>query len=412
MNDALELLKKGAAWLIIAMLAIIMGIGLVFNRGASREYMDQLAQSGRLGEFDGQELDRALLAAADSRCEAQYNLFAAQLSAQFGGQSNQDFSRFFNRAQCRRGQLTETYGLAKLGERLGLDVTEEKIIADVAEEARNLHGNQNSVLPEDRMPVEEIYRRRLLALPLRTRRLLRRAELASTQLYNSGHLVSQSMVRASMLAQTTSFDARIIRFTNPQLQDLIRQKMTITEDQIRREYDAEQARLEESQRKPYESEKLFTENRLRTRLAQEEMNRRRKTLTELPRGFSIQQAEQLLGMTAERAVNVSLSSVGSVKLSSGQLVSLAIPAFMTELATRGAGAGAGVYVDGEYTMVAAIDAVHTPNQPAAAASLDRKREEINGQLGNQARGYLQNEEILRGRFHIPGEEQSPVDQEQ
>jgi hypothetical protein len=240
---------------------------------------------------------------------------------------------------------------------------------------------------------------------------MRQAERAAQAIFGGPVFVSRPEIESALISREVRLDLEAVRFSNGQLLEQYKKDTVVTEEQIKQEYEAEQAKLPAEQKRPYADEKRFVENRLKNRLAQERVNKLREELGKLRAGFTLADVAAITGAAPLRADRTALSDLGQVRAAGGASFSLLVPAFLKDLAARPAGGVFGPYQDGEFTVYVAVKAV----TPAAverikAEDVTKVREETGRTIATEAYSFITREESLRGEFQLNARVEEPLPQ--
>lgn len=408
MKDIGELFKKAGAWILITLLAVIMAI--TFEYTQFHEALDMLRGRDRIGSFNGESISQPIYAQFYQRCDDQAQMYRTQFRDLLREQP-QALRSFFNMDDCIERGLKDVLTLNSIGERLGLVYSANYLEKEAIEEARMQARSQESLLPEDRMTLSEIYRRSLQFFPMDARRIMRQAERSAQAIFGEPVFVSQPEIESALISREVRVDLEAVRFSNGQLLEQYKKEIVVTEEQIKQEYEAEQAKLPAEQKRPYADEKRFVENRLKNRLAQERVNKLRAELGKLRSGFTLADVAAITGAAPLRADRTAVSDLGQVRAAGGASFSLLVPGFLKDLAARPAGGVFGPYQDGEFTVYVAVNGV----TPAAverlkAEDIKKVREEIGRTITTEAYSFISREESLRGEFQLNARVEEPLPQ--
>lgn len=408
MKDIGELFKKAGAWILITLLAVIMAI--TFEYTQFHEALDMLRGRDRIGSFNGESISQPIYARFYQECDDQANRVRSQMR-DFLREQPDAMRSFFNRDVCIERMVKDYLTLNSIGERLGLVYSASYLEKEAIEEARMQARSQESLLPEDRMTLSEIYRRSLQNFPMDARRVLQQADRAGRALFGSPVFVSQPEIESALISREVRLDLEAVRFSNGQLLEQYKKEIVVSEEQIKQEYEAEQAKLPAEQKRPYADEKRFVENRLKNRLAQERVNKLRAELGKLRSGFTLADVAAITGAAPLRADRTAVSDLGQVRAAGGASFSLLVPAFLKDLAARPAGGVFGPYQDGEFTVYVAVNAV-TPTavERLKAEDIARVRAETGRTLTEEAATFILREESLRGEFQLNARVEEPLPQ--
>lgn len=392
MNSILEKIKSAGAWIIIVLLAGMMAITFT---GESDLNIEQ-ALSGRnsVGSFDGETIDAQDFLVFQNNCEEQARRYRDQFRDLLG--PGQSIDSFFRVDDCVQRSLQQAYVVPSIGRRLGLGVSEGSVREAAESEARQMYQTQDAILEEDRLSLSDTYKRVLQSFPLELRQRQRLTELTG-QVVSGPMPVPDAAVAARTAADRTTMDLRLVRYNTPQLVARFKQSVTVSEDQVRKVYEEEQAALEEAKRRPFEEERIFVVDRVKTEAAREAVNAAKEELKQLGRKATLEDVSRILQTPIENAGQVTLQGLQGVRAGNTS-VSLFKPDFLMELAEKRSQFTGGPYEDGEYTLFVEVRNLQTGT--AAEAALAEVKTNVAQGLAREFFNYLLKEETQRGQFSL------------
>ena len=299
-----------------------------------------------------------------------------------------------------------------VGKRMGLGASLVAIQKSAEEEAIEQFRNQQTLLEEDRMSARQIYERNLQNYPLDLRQ--RQTAIERTgELLNETIVLSDEAVKARWLAQETGLQMRVLRYNNPQLLARLKKKVTVTEAEVRKAFEEEQAEKAEKASsedesgeaapKSFAAERPFVEDRLKTKLAREQLNKIKEQVKTISgeSGYTIDAVATALGLPIENAGVVKLGQLSGVPAGKGTRANLNTSEFLKLLGERRENFTAGPLADGEFTVFVNVGQLVKPGAAVApAAQTDEIQDRLGRDLTGQFYTYLMQEESLRGAFTV------------
>ncbi len=392
MNSILDSIKSAGAWIIIVLLAGMMAI--TFTGETDLNIEQALSGRNSVGEFDGETIDAQDFLVFQNNCEQQARRYREQFRDLLG--PGQSIDSFFRVDDCVQRSLQQAYVVPSIGRRLGLGVSAESVREAAESEARQMYQTQDAVLEEDRLSLNDMYKRVLQGFPLELRRRQRLTDLTGNVI-SAPMPVPDAAVAARTAADRTSMSLRLVRYNTPQLVARFKKTVSISEERLREVYEEEQAELEEDKRRPFEDERIFVMDRVKTEAAREAVKAAKEELKQLGRKATLEDVSRILQTPIENAGRVTLKELQGVRAGNTS-VSLLKPEFLMELAEKRTGFTGGPYEDGEYTIHVEVQNLSTGTAPEAA--LAEVKTNVAQGLAREFFSYLLKEETLRGQFSL------------
>ncbi|HMX56540.1 MAG TPA: hypothetical protein PKE49_08450 [Leptospiraceae bacterium] len=380
---SVDIIKKFGSVLIIVILGVMLA--LTFSKTPLSTITDILSGAGRVGSFDGEEIQPRIYLMAEDNCRQNMSAF---------GQIPEYILK-----NCIANQIRQLYVLPLLAHRLGVAPSEKFMQDELMKGAQEMYEAQKNAAPDDRLTVKEIYHKQLASFPMDIRLRMRAAQQAYEVISSMGEALPTA--RAEAAADSISMNARIIRFTTLDLTEKSGGNIQVTEEEIKAKHEKEQSIFEPAQRKSYESQKEFVKNRVLTEKRQLASAGLKQQLSQLGKDFKLEDIERITGKRASQ-VNIKLSQLKGVALPSGETVKLDGPEVLGALGGDGV-KKIGPIQDGEATVYVEISGV----QSVADAGLETRAQKIAEEKRNEA-GRLYFELLLkkeseRGRFKLKSE---------
>jgi hypothetical protein len=372
--EPIEIVKKIGAGLIIVILAIMMAI--TFSSQPIDEITSVIAGGSKIGTYDGKDISQQIFAYAMNNCRQRFESFGNIPDS------------FIN--QCAASQLKEIYALSSIGESLGLTVSRETTEKEVLESVQELHRQQQAMDEEDRLSIEEIYRREIATLSIQGRRLFTSAILASKTLVGKHFPIPEDMASAGSNSTKTALTFNVVSFSNAELLQKLDTAVAVSEAEIRAEYDREQKLLEGDKKAPYESRKEVIVSRLKTLKKQERLSGMKERLSRLSEGYSLAEITSITGIPVQKVGPIKLRELASARVGN-QTLNLAAPGILTDLKP---GRVTGPHQSNEYTVYAQLTSINTASGPST------ERAQFDDQIASSITQNLLDQEAKRKKFSL------------
>jgi hypothetical protein len=379
--------------LLVAMMAITF-------TGQDLNVTGALARRDGVGNYDGKTISARDYSFYYNTCERQAQLYRQQFGDLLG--PGQSIDSFFNVKDCVRRTLQQAYVIPTVAGRMGIGMSMATVQKKAEEEAIQQSQQQESLLEEDRMSARDIYERSLQNYPLDLRQ--REAVARQTgELLNETVPLSDASIRAHWLATETGIELRVIRYNQPQMLARIKKSIDVTEEQVRAAFAEEQAAQTSGDEKPkaFEDEQAFVQDRLKTKLAREQLDAANQELVQLKGQYRLEAVAKILGTPIENAGVVRLQELNQVPAGGGSRANLKTPGFLKELGKRRSNFVSGPHQDGEFTVYVEVGDVQLPGSAVVpAAARDEIKDRVGRDLTGQFYSFLLQEESLRGQFTV------------
>ncbi|MBI3394480.1 MAG: hypothetical protein HY042_01455 [Spirochaetia bacterium] len=380
------LTKIGSAFVVVI---LVMMLAITFSRQPRDEIMAILAGRSGAGQFDGEEISMRMIAIADSNCRDRLQ--------QFGGPSGKIPEFLVQR--CITSQTRELYVLPKIAREMGLAVLPASIEKAALERARANFKRQAGLHAEDRLSLDELYRRELANYPVDLQVRVGEAQRVYEKL-GRNFPMSEAALRSEELAKKITLDVRIVRYTTADLNNALESQVSASEEEIRRQYDEEQKKLSDNQKKKFDEEKEFVKNRIKTQKKQVLMADIKTKLSKLGANPSLDEVAKITGVPAKRIPGVSLEGLAAVPLGDKEAAKLNLPGILVDLKGGPGPVTSGPHQDQDQTIYFEATNVRIPDIKVETAKVDKESEDKTQRAALGFLGFIIEREAARGKFAL------------
>ncbi|MDH5656052.1 MAG: hypothetical protein OEZ34_09105 [Spirochaetia bacterium] len=376
--DSIELIKKAGAGLIIVILSVMMLI--TFSSQPVDEILSIIAGQGKFGTFHGKEIQPDIYYWAKDYCKRTYE--------KYGNIPEQ----FIN--NCAVEQLKQLYTLSSMGNKMGVGSSRKTIEKRLIEDIKGIQSMQNQYLdPDDRLSVEEIYRRELIQTPILTRQMVASAGL-SANILSSPVFVPSTLTESKAAADHIKMNFLIVHYSTAELLQKLGKEVTVSEAEIKAEF--------ERREKLKQGKNLSTFNSQRNLIMEDlKTSKKQKLLGDIKKELSDMKQPDLakISMLARTKINslpgVSLTDLQSVRTPAGP-VNLAREEILSNPVTGGV---YGPFQDGEITVYAELkEIIHLPQKNGQNSDLIEKN--MASATGRNLLNFLIENEAKTGKFSL------------
>lgn len=340
-NQVFDSFKQIGATIIISVIIVMMAI--TFSSQPKHEIMNILSGGDRLGEFRGEEIRPEVYRFVAESCKSRFQVYGSVPDA------------FIQ--QCISNGMKQLLILPAVARDSGLDVSEKSVKDQLVETIRMREAAQaQSRLEEDRLPVQELYRREILGMPIDLR-IRMQETMHFEEVYGGAFPVSNTELDALSRAAESRLELQVVSFTNADM--LARFKAEASDDEMRPLYEKDRKEAElmakkEGVNRPYPT---FEQRRdfLRERVI---MEKKKKQLEDLKTSLGAIRGDTALEKVAEAVharperVQTKIGGMDAIALSSGRRLNLTGTRFVSDLSSKDSRKEAlmGPYQDGETTV--------------------------------------------------------------
>ncbi|MCB1172764.1 MAG: hypothetical protein KDK39_04325 [Leptospiraceae bacterium] len=406
MHSVLDSVKQIGAYSLIGLLVLLMGAYAFVDPNATEATRSFFTTGLGPGSYNGQTISWKVFNSYFGQCRAQEE----QIVAQFGDMARNN-PMFANYAEnCVRRSLKSVYALNTIGEQLHLMVSTESIKQEMARQAQELAASQTVLHADEKLSAQDYYRRLMNQSSFEVRGLEKVAEYSRALLTRPVH-VPATIDAERPESSRIRVDLALVRWDNKSMLEELKAAVQLDETAVKKQYEAEQAKLDQDKKQSYQKERPFLVQRMQAEQARAKMAAIKKQLAGLKSNFHLADVERISGIQAIVLRQVSLDQLGALK-AAGLTTNLDQSHFYQDLARfKGQPLSGGPYQDGSYTVYARIDAVSIQSQqnrtnPAAES------DEPAADLGRELANTMMDATADPGtglQLQIPGQDQSPAD---
>lgn len=366
------------------------------DRSATDAAMNFFVSGGGPGKFGNHSISWDLYGFYYSRCKEKQS----RIEAQFGGMdlSNPMFARF-SADNCVKQTLGSLYALKDMGAELSLHISTESIKADIAKQARESAASQNVIHEDEKLTPQEIYRRLLNQVPFEARQLEKNARYTQV-LTTSAIEVPQEILAQKDLPGQVKLNLSVIRWENAALLKDLKEKVILTESQIKKQYEEEQAKLKDSQKKNLEEERAFLVERMKAEQARKKLGNIKQQLSNLKSGFRLADVNKITGMAVQDVSRIGLDELDKVNLGNS-VMNLDTASFYKSLRMNTKSAySTGPHQDGGFTVYVQVNSVENPGIIGTKIVDEQKQIQLSKDLGRELGNALLEQSSKRGALKL------------
>jgi hypothetical protein len=281
-----------------------------------------------------------------------------------------------------------------MGNKMGIRTSRKSIESRLAETVKQLQAQQNQFLDtDDRLSVDELYRRELMQTPISTRQMLAGAGMSSG-LLSTPFPVPSSVVKAKQTAGNIKLSFKLIRYSTTDLLQLLGKNIKISEEEVKAEYNRKEKLKEGKDLASYESQKELIENELKTAKKQKELGSIKKELSEM----KTPDLEKISSMT--HAPIIQLKSISLENMKSVAAGSTPVNLARAEILSNPVQGNYGPFQDGEYTLYVQLTDVSVQKVAPIQKDFELIQKNISSGIGTKVYYFLMDNEARTGKFSL------------
>ncbi len=425
--------RLGAIFIVIV---LILMMGLIFSSQPLDEITQTLTGNLSAGEFYGKDISLKDYAFYEEGCRSWIT------------EKKLTNSGFFLE-HCISTRMRQSYSLLYVGNRLGLENSEDAIKQSVWEQAKEEYTLQQSVSPDDSLSVNEIYRFSLSRFPLRLR-LQQSTVRTSYEILNSPFPKVKEQAKWEKATKATTLQLRIVYYDDRSLTEMLKKNITVSENEVMKRFHKEAKNKTELQKRklatspdknnlslkntkkkkeqntfPTPAQKKGIQGRLLATKANKEFKRIQAKLNQISINIRLQKQKQnssgntpiiqkiakITGLQILKLSNVSFHDLGGIKAGKDR-IDLLQKKFISKITApnpKKVKYTIGPIESGPYKVYAEVQAIRLPRVPLVARVHKRKEKKIKKKtyekesdtaLTNELITYITEEEASRGGFTL------------
>ncbi|GIX42262.1 MAG: hypothetical protein KatS3mg129_1995 [Leptospiraceae bacterium] len=389
MKNTWEILKKLGAGIIVLLLIIMMAI--TFSSQPMDEIIALLSGSSKAGTFNDEPILIKDYSFVYNECENQFQRYGLTEIPPYLMQN------------CIFENIQSLYVKPVIANDLGLDISKESIEKQIIDYVTEVHRiQQKNNLPEDVIPIDELYQRELRAFPISKRIAFLKANLVDqfllkpVPLSNSDWEIIQTIAKDNI-----EISLEMIVFTN---QDLLNQiQVDVTDEEIRKKYEEDKTNfLKENKDKEYpslEKRYKFIKENIQKEKKRTELSKIKDQLSKLNQKgtLSLEEIEKIVNVKAIQK-NISIKTIDSFVVNNKKINLLHNEFILALINLNGNKKNIiGPIQDKENTIYLKINQVFLKNYNK---KIDIKKETIEERLAYVFYNYILEQYRKRGNFQL------------
>lgn len=383
MNKTAESIKKIGAGLLIIILAIMMGI--MFSTQDISEITKILSGEDQVGSFQGKEISSRIYLLARNQCKRRYQAYG-------------DVPEFLI-SNCVNDEVQSLYAIPSIGEKLGVKVSERLVKNQIMEAVRyQFEQQQEYADTDDHLSMKEIYNREIQYNPEDVRERIANTQ-AVVEVFKK-FPYPEAMSIADLNAHQDRVSLNVIMYNNARLLKILDNKVTVTAEEVRAEYDKRQAEAKtEEDKKPFDKLKKLIAAQLKTENKQKKLSEVKSKLSELGDGPALNKVSEITGVAPEKRDNVELDRLAQMNFY-GEKVNLALPALLVHLGDAHKKSIIGPLQAGENTVYVEILDVKKSSKEPVAEELAQYQTQQEQYMASYLLQQLVKHEVEKGNFTL------------
>jgi hypothetical protein len=385
---------RGLIGFFLGILVLMLIITLLPAGDMEESLINQLTGrvSTKAGKIGNQSIPMDYFNAARRDCYYQYKEYAPQLADNEGMISN-----------CAFQTLRSVVVGKELADSFGYQISELAIKRELSRQAREYHSQvsqQAGYDKEDLRSVEDIYRNLLRSEPI-----LYRVDVSTAKSLFDGFMratvkKTESEIGIENESNLAKISIKLVPFNNSVLSEIVDRELTISDDEIRKEYDKETKagttpKGENGKPLSFDERKSILTSKIRLDKKNQAIEAKRIELNKKREdGASLEELAQIVSSKPVLFNNLGIQSLSS--LSQGDKIYRLTQdqEFLKDMSEKGFGTGkiGGPYKDGEKNYFVEFTSLSLPENLVASGSIEREDSrsllggfflEINQSLGKE-----------------------------